>query len=38
METFLGMDVDQSGDNICLHLDRYVKDILDEYSAFVNLM
>ena len=25
METFLGMEVEQSDDNICLHLDNYIK-------------
>ncbi len=34
METFLGMEVEQSDDNICLHLDNYIKDIVDEYSKF----
>ncbi len=34
METFLGMEVEQSDDNICLHLDKYITDIVDEYSKF----
>ncbi len=34
METFLGMEVDQSGNKIRLHLDRYIQDVIDEYSAF----
>jgi hypothetical protein len=36
METLFGMarKVERSGDNIRLHLDRYIQDIIDEYSAF----
>jgi hypothetical protein len=34
METFLGMEVEQSDDNIYLHLDKYIKDIVEEYSKF----
>jgi hypothetical protein len=31
METFLGMQVEQSNGNICLQLDNYVQDIVTEY-------
>ncbi len=27
MESFLGMEVEQSDDNICLHLDKHIKEI-----------
>jgi hypothetical protein len=34
MQTFLSIEVKQSDDNICLHLDKFIKDIVDEYSKF----
>jgi hypothetical protein len=34
METFLGMQVEQSKGRIRLHLDNYIQEILDEYKVF----
>ncbi len=34
MESFLGIEVEQSDGEIRLHLDKYIKDIIDEYSLF----
>ena len=34
MESFLGMEVEQWNGEIRLHLDKYIKDIIDEYSLF----
>ncbi len=34
METFLGMQVEQSNGKICLHLDNYIRETLDEYTDF----
>jgi hypothetical protein len=34
METFLGMQVEQSKGNIRLHLDNYIRETLDEYQEF----
>ena len=33
METFLGMQVEQSENEIRLHLDNYIRETLDEYKA-----
>ena len=33
METFLGMQVEQSENEIRLHLDNYIRETLDEYNA-----
>jgi hypothetical protein len=35
METFLGMEVEQTGKEIRLHLDKYVRSVLDEYKDFI---
>ena len=35
METFLGMAVEQKGKPIKIHLDNYIKDVLAEYSAYI---
>jgi hypothetical protein len=34
METFLGMQVNQSAGKIRLHLDKYIQDISPEYSEY----
>ncbi len=34
MESFLGMEVEQSDGKIPLHLDRYIRDLVDKYSNF----
>jgi hypothetical protein len=34
METFLGMQVEQSNGKIRLHLDNYIRETLDEYKEF----
>jgi hypothetical protein len=34
METFLGMQVEQSKKAVRLHLDKYIKELLDEYKAY----
>jgi hypothetical protein len=34
MESFLGLEVKQSDNKICLHLDKYIKDIVVECSEF----
>jgi hypothetical protein len=34
METFLGMQVEQSRKRIWLHLDNYIQELLDEYKAY----
>ncbi len=34
METFLGMQVEQSQGKICLHLDIYIREVLEEYKVF----
>ena len=33
METFLGMQVEQSENEIRLHLDNYIRETLDEYKV-----
>jgi hypothetical protein len=35
METFLGMEFEQAGKVIRLHLDTYIQDVLTEYKAYV---
>ena len=35
MKTFLGMTVEQKGKPIKIHLDNYIKDVLAEYSAYI---
>ena len=35
METFLGMEVEQPGKVIRLHLDKYIRSVLDEYKEFI---
>jgi hypothetical protein len=35
MKTFLGMEVEQLGKVIRLHLDSYIQDVLAEYKAFI---
>ena len=34
MESFLGMEVEQWNGEIRLHLDKYIKDIIDKYYLF----
>ena len=34
MDSFLGMEVEQSEGKIRLHLDKYITDIVDEFSKF----
>ncbi len=34
METFLGMQVEQSQGKICLDLDTYIRKVLEEYKVF----
>jgi hypothetical protein len=34
METFLGMQVEQSKKAVRLRLDNYIKELLDEYKAY----
>jgi hypothetical protein len=35
METFLGMEVEQSGGTIKLHLDNYIQEVLNEYKDYI---
>ena len=35
METFLGMEVEQSGGVIKLHLDNYIQEVLSEYKDYI---
>ena len=35
MECFLGMEVEQSDGEIRLHLDKYLRETLDEYKEFI---
>jgi hypothetical protein len=35
METFLGMEVEQPGEVIRLHLDSYIQEVLTEYKAYI---
>ncbi len=34
MDSFLGLEVEQSEDGIKLHLDTYVTELLEEYHEF----
>ena len=35
METFLGMEVEQPGEVIRLHLDSYIQEVLTEYKQYI---
>ena len=35
METFLGMEIEQPGKVIRMHLDTYVQSVLDEYKEYI---
>jgi hypothetical protein len=35
METFLGMEVEQPGKVIKLHLDGYIQEVLTEYKVYI---
>ena len=35
METFLGMEIEQPGKVIRMHLDIYVQTVLDEYKEYI---
>jgi hypothetical protein len=35
METFLGMEVEQPGQVIKLHLDSYIQEVLNEYKEYI---
>ena len=35
METFLGMEVEQPGEVIRLHLDSYIQEVLTEYKDYI---
>jgi hypothetical protein len=35
METFLGMEVEQTRDSIKFHLDHYIRDLLAEYKEYI---
>ena len=35
METFLGMAVEQKSKSINIHLDNYIKDVLNDNSAYI---
>ncbi len=36
METFLGMEFEQPGKVIKLHLDSYIQEVLTEYKEYIN--
>jgi hypothetical protein len=38
MKTFLGMEVEQSGKTIKLHLDCYIQQVLAEYKGYIKKM
>jgi hypothetical protein len=38
LKTFLGMEVEQSGKTIKLHLDCYIQQVLAEYKAYIKKM
>ncbi len=38
MKTLLGMEVEQSGNTIKLHLDCYIQQVLAEYKAYIKKM
>jgi hypothetical protein len=35
MKTFLGMEIEQSNRSIKLNLDHYVREMLNEYKAYI---
>ncbi len=35
METFLGMEVEQPGEVIKLHLDSYIQEVLKDYKEYI---
>ena len=35
MKTFLGMEIEQSNRSIKLHLDHYIREMLNEYKAYI---
>ena len=35
METFLGMEVEEPGQVIKLHLDSYIQEVLNEYKEYI---
>ncbi len=35
MKTFLGMKIEQSNRSIKLHLDHYIREMLNEYTAYI---
>ncbi len=38
MKTFLGMEVEQKGRGIKLHLDYYIQQVLKEYKEYIKKM
>ncbi len=38
MKTFLGMEVEQKGGGIKLHLDYYIQQVLKEYKEYIKKM
>ena len=38
METYLGIEVEQPGKVIFLHLDNYINEVLEEYKAYIKKM
>ncbi len=34
MKTFLGMEIEQSNRSIKLHLDHYIREMLNEYKVY----
>ncbi len=38
MKTFLGMEVEQSGKTIKLHLDSYIQQVLAEYKVYKKML
>ncbi len=35
MKTFLGMEIEQSNRSIKLHLDHYIREMLNYYKAYI---
>ena len=35
MKTFLGMEIEQSNRSITLHLDHYIREMLNEYKTYI---
>ncbi len=35
METFLGMEVEQPGKGMTLHLDSYIQGVMTEYKEYI---